>query len=63
MDEEELSEKESNVELPVQVDTHFKKFNIKFRKAESKEEVLKASYFNFGKRSFAFESNPNRIQR
>ena len=38
-DEEELSEKESNVELPVQVDTHFKKFNIKYRKAESKEEV------------------------
>ena len=41
-DEEELSEKEGNVELPVQVDTHFKKFNIKYRKAESKEEVKQA---------------------
>ena len=41
-DEEELSEKESNNELPVQVDTHFKKFNIKFRKAESKEEIKQA---------------------
>ena len=41
-DEEELSEKEGNVELPVQVDTHFKKFNINYRKAESKEEVKQA---------------------
>ena len=41
-DGEELSEKEGNVELPVQVDPPFKKFNIKYRKAESKEEVKQA---------------------
>ena len=31
--------RECNVELPVQDDTHFKQFNIRLRKVESKEEV------------------------
>ena len=31
-----------NAELPVQCETHFEKFEINFRKAESKEEVKQA---------------------
>ena len=41
-DEEDIASKTDNVELPVQEESHFKKFNIKFRNAESKEEVKQA---------------------
>ena len=41
-DEEDFSEKEGNIELPVQFGSHFKKFTIRFRNAESKKEVKQA---------------------
>jgi hypothetical protein len=41
-DEEVVSEKIGNTELPVQRETHFEKFEINFRKKESKEEVKEA---------------------
>ena len=41
-DEEDFPERVSNVELPVQFGSHFKNFTIRFRNAESKEEVKQA---------------------
>ena len=41
-DEERFTEKDLNVELPFQDnDTHFRKFEIKFRNKESKEDEKK----------------------
>ena len=44
-DEEVISGKTDKAELPVQEESHFKKFNIKYRNAESKEEVKQAISF------------------
>ena len=44
-DEEVISGKTDKAKLPVQEESHFKKFNIKYRNAESKEEVKQAISF------------------
>ena len=41
-DEDGNSEKTANVELPFQEESHFKKFDIQFRKGESKEDFKQA---------------------
>jgi len=43
--EEVISSKINKAELPVQEESHFEKFNIKYRNAESKEEVKQAISF------------------
>jgi len=43
--EEVISSKIDKAELPAQEESHFEKFNIKYRNAESKEEVKQAISF------------------